>query len=197
MKSSNDIHRLLNDRVEFRLHAAEHHLEQLKEIQSIHGSIAKEQARLEVEMEIDCFLSQVIGAVDSLLYQINNAFDLGVPDKGFSLQQIQSALSAKTKHISLLNELDEARQPGHWYSVLYELRNQSMHRTFLRKVIITHAFEEEPVRIKFLQIQQDIGGNPFEHEMNEEIIPYLEKSLEQVRSLISGIRKSVPILQPS
>ena len=195
MENDSNAHRLLNDRVGFRLYAAEHHLNRLKEIRELYGNIAEEHARIAVEMEIDCFLSQAIGAVDSLLYQINTVFDLGVPDNHFSIHAIQSGLSAKTKYIALLNELDNARKPGNWYSILNELRNQSMHRTFLKKVIVAHAYSEEPPRIKFLRIQKDIDGNPLEYEMNEEIIPYLESSLEKVSTLIHGIRKNAPLLQ--
>ncbi|MGH9991869.1 MAG: hypothetical protein ACREAZ_04400 [Nitrososphaera sp.] len=189
--------RLLNDRVAFRLYAAEQHLGRLKELETVHGGIAKSQARLEVEMVIDCFLSQIIGAVDSLLYQINSVFDLGVPHDRVWFQAVQSGLSAKTKQISLLNELDQARQPGNWFAVLSELRNQSMHRTFLRKVIIAHDFPPKPGQIKFLKVQKDFGGNPFDQVMQEDVIPYLESSLQKVESMIESIRKSEPMLQPS
>jgi len=188
---------MLNDRVAFRLFAAEQHLVRLKEIEKIHGDIAKDQTRLEVEMEIDCFLSQIVGAVESLLFQINSVFELGIPDDGVRFQEVQSGLSAKTKQISLLNELGDVRQRGEWYSVLSELRNQSRHSTFLRKVIIVHDFPPKPGQIRLLKVQKDIQGNPFEQVMQEEVIPYLEKSLEQVRFLIDNIRKASPSLIPS
>src|SRR5437867_7508877 len=169
----------------------------LKEIDRLHGGIAKNQARLKVEMEIDCFLSEIVGAVDSLLFQINSAFDLGISDNRVTFQDVQSALSAKTKHIALLDELDKARQPGKWYSALSELRNQSMYHTFLKKTIIVHDFPGKPAQIKFLKLQRDTEGNPVEQEMQQEVIPYLEKSLEQVSAMINSIRKNSPLLQPS
>ena len=85
---------LLNDRVSFRLYAAEQHLIKLKEIERLHSDIARESARLAVEMEIDCFLSQVVGAVDSLLYLTNSRLDLGVRENHVTFQDVQSALSA-------------------------------------------------------------------------------------------------------
>jgi hypothetical protein len=45
---------LLDDRVEFKLYAAEQHLNRLKEIENVYGDIAKYNARIEVEMEVDC-----------------------------------------------------------------------------------------------------------------------------------------------
>jgi hypothetical protein len=195
MQSDDNLNRLLNNRVAFRLYAAEKHLDRLKEIESIHGDIAKSQSRLEVEMEIDCFLSQIRGAVDSLLYQINSVFDLGIPYDSIRFQEVQSALSAKTKQITLLNELDQARQPGMWFSVLSDLRNQSMHRTFL-KIVIPQEFPSEPGQIKFFIGQEDFQGNPFEKVVQDDVIPYLESSLKKVRSMVENIMKSEPMLQP-
>lgn len=196
MQPSDNVSQLLGDRVAFRLHVAEHHLNRLKEIESLHGGIAKNQDRLEVEMDIDCFLSQIIGAVDSLLFQINSAFDLGISPNRVTFNEVQSGLSAKTKQISLLDELDKARQPGNWYSVLSELRNQSMHRTFLKKVVTVQDFPAKPAEIRFMKSQGDIEGNPIEHVMQEEVIPYLDKSLQQVSSMIDAIRKKSPLLEP-
>lgn len=194
---SNNDTRILNDRVDFRLFAAEQHLKRLKELEALHGDIAKDQARLQVEMEIDCFLSQIIGAVDSLLFQINSVLQLGIPHDRVTFQNVQSGLSAKTKNITLLNDLDFARQPHHWYSLLCELRNQSMHRTFLKKIVAIQDLSAKPAQMRFLKVQKEVEGNPFEEVMQEEIIPYLEKSLENVRKIIIGIRKSEPLLENS
>src|SRR5215210_7147927 len=129
------VKRLLNDRAEFKLFAAEQHLNRLKEIENAYGDIAKDNARIEVEMEVDCFLSQLVGAVDSLLFQINERLDLGIASDRVNFADVQSALSAKTKKIDLLSPLDRARQQGNWYYMLTMLRNQLVHRTFLKKVI--------------------------------------------------------------
>ena len=112
------IKRLLNDRVEFKLYAAEQHLNRLKEIENAYGDIAKDNARIEVEMEADCFLSQLVGTVDSLLFQINDILDLGIPTDRVNFANVQSALNAKTKKIDLLSPLDTVRQQGNWYYML-------------------------------------------------------------------------------
>ena len=189
------IKRLLNDRVEFKLYAAEQHLNRLKEIENAYGDIAKDNARIEVEMEADCFLSQLVGAVDSLLFQINDRLDLGIPSDRVNFSDVQSALSAKTKKIDLLSPLDRARQHGNWYYVLSELRNQLVYRTFLKKAIPEHAFPQKPRQVRFLNVLREFEGNPFGHIMDMEIIQYLEKSLHQVRELIFSIRGSEPLLQ--
>jgi hypothetical protein len=189
------IKRLLNDRVEFKLYAAEQHLNRLKEIENAYGDIAKDNARIEVEMEADCFLSQLVGAVDSLLFQINDRLDLGIPTDRVNFSDVQSALSAKTKKIDLLSPLDRARQHGNWYYMLSELRNQLVYRTFLKKAIPVHAFPQKPRQVRFLNVLREFEGNPFGHIMDMEIIQYLEKSLHQVRELIFSIRGSEPLLQ--
>jgi hypothetical protein len=190
------IKRLLNDRVEFKLYAAEQHLDRLKEIENVYGDIAKNNARIEVEMEVDCFLSQLVGAVDSLLFQINDKLDLGIPVDRVNFADVQSALSAKTKKIDLLSPLDRARQQGNWYYMLSELRSQLVHRTFLKKVISVHDLPTKPRQVRFLNIQRESeGGNLFDRVMDMEIIQYLEKNLQQVRELIFSIRASEPSLQ--
>lgn len=190
------IKRLLNDRVEFKLYAAEQHLNRLKEIENAYGDIAKYNARIEVEMEVDCFLSQLVGAVDSLLYQINDRLDLGVPAEHVNFANIQSALSSKTKLINLLSPLDRARQHGNWYYILSELQAHLVHRTFLKKAISVHDLPLKSRQIRLLNTLREFGeGNPFDHVMDMEVIQFLEKSLHQVRELIFSIRASEPLLQ--
>jgi hypothetical protein len=179
--------RLLDDRVEFKLYAAEQHLNRLKEIENAYGDVARDDARLEVEMEIDCFLSQVVGAVDSLLFQINDRLELGLSADRVNFANVQSALSAKTKKIDLLSDLDTARQQGNWYYLLSELRNRSFHDTFLKKMA------SRPGDIRLLKIQRQ--EEPFDRVMDMGVIPYLEKSLQQVRDLVSVIRAGEPSLQ--
>ena len=194
----NNTSKLLHDRVEFKLFAAERHLDRLKEI----GDIAKDNARIEVEVEIDCFLSQLLGAVDSLLFQINDKLELGIPPDRVSFPNVQSALSAKTKKIDLVSELDEARQRGKWYALLDELRNQSVHGTFLVKKTTTtttmaaQGFSSKPSEVRFLKVQRDFDGSMIEQVviMNLEVMPYLEKSLQQTRELIYHIRAKEPLL---
>ena len=190
------IKRLLNDRVQFKLYAAEQHLNSLKEIENAYGDIAKDNARIEVEMEVDCFLSQLVGAVDSLLFQINERLDLGIPTDRVNFADVQSALSAKTKNIDLLSPLDSARQHGNWYYMLGMLRNQLVHRTFLKNVITTPDLPSEPRQVRFLNVPRGSEErNPFDHIMDIEIVQYLEESLHQVRDLIFSIRAGEPSLQ--
>jgi hypothetical protein len=198
LSDEEQIKRLLDDRVEFKLYAAEQHLNKLKEIEKAFGNISKDKARIEVEMEIDCFLSQLVGAVDSLLSQISDRLDLGISRDRINFVNVQSALIAKTKKIDLLSALDMARQQGNWYQILNELSNLSVHRSFLKRVISLYDFTSpKPEQVRFRNVQRELeeSNNPFDHVMDMEVIPYLEKSLQKVRELIFSIRSSEPLLQ--
>ncbi|MDQ3836873.1 MAG: hypothetical protein M3270_08070 [Thermoproteota archaeon] len=191
-----NIRRLLNDRIEFKLYSAEQHLNRLKEIENVYGDIGRYSARIEVEMEVDCFLSQLVGAVDSLLFEINNKLDLGIPSGQINFANVQSALNAKTKIIDLLFPLDKARQEGMWFFTLSEMRNQLIHGNFLRKVIPANDAQQELSQVPFLNLKREFQQDkPLDHDMDMDLIKYLERSLEQVRELIFSIRSAQPLLE--
>ena len=130
--------------------------------------------RMSAEMEIDSFIYQMIGTVDSLLFKINDTFGLMVPSDRIEIDKIQSALSAETKSIDLLNDLDNANQYGNWYWTIKQLRNYSLGNS----LISTEAFE---VLANYTKT-------------NMKIIPYFEQSLEYLEKLIESIRKREPKL---
>jgi hypothetical protein len=194
------IKRLLDDRVEFKLYAAEQHLNRLKEIENAYGDIAKYNARIEVEMEVDCFFSQVAGAVDSLLFLINDRLELGIPAEQVNFANVQSGISSKTKKIGVLSPLDKARQQGNWYYGLSQMKNQLVHGTFLKKEISVYDLKLNLRQVRLQNLlnvpgEFEEGSNPFDRFSDMELIQYLEKCLQQVRELILSIRASEPFLQ--
>ena len=80
-----------------------------------YNDFALNYIRMSAEIEIDSFLYQNIGTVDSLLFRINDRFGLMILPDRIEIDKIQSALSAETKSIDLLNDLDRASQYGNWY----------------------------------------------------------------------------------
>ncbi len=126
-----------------------------------------------VEMEVDSFLCQMIGTVDSLLFKINDTFGLMIPSDRIEIDKIQSALSAETKSIDLLNDLDRANQYGNWYWTIKQLRNYSLGNSLISQ----QAFEELSNYTKSMKI-----------------IPYFEQSLQYLENLIDSIRKREPKL---
>ena len=117
---------LLLDRVEFKIFAAEKHLNNLKEIELNFPNIEKIHAAIQMELEIDCFLAQLLGTLDCLLLLINTRLDLGIDSGKVDIATVQSALNARTKNISLLTDLHQASEHNSWLWILKEFRNQTM-----------------------------------------------------------------------
>jgi hypothetical protein len=179
--------RFLSDRPKFRLYAAAQHLANLKSIRARHEGLLAPKARIPAEMEIDSFLDQIVGAVHSLFVQIDEKLDLGITVDQLDFGRVQSALSAKTKKIGLLSDLDRARQQGSWYWHLVELRNCSM-RTSFSKILVEGP---DPAIIYFKTDPRDPEGSS---AMDLEVIPYLEQCLSSMEQLIDRIRSSDPML---
>lgn len=192
MSLGNNSEKLLVDRVEFKLHAAEHHLNNLKEIELISGDLSKGNI-VRVEMEIDCFLAQIVGAIDALLVQINMTLGLGIAIDKADIYSVQSALSAKTKNIDLLTELNQAANHDNWFWLLKELRTQSMHRTMLRRMRDYNSFDER-IRVFIPKQQRKSTVSPDDY-MQIELIQYFQESIQKVRELVNTIRLKEPILK--
>lgn len=58
------------------------------------------------------------------------------------------------------------------------------------------GFSSKPSEVRFLKVQRDFDGSMIEQVviMNLEVMPYLEKSLQQTRELIYHIRAKEPLL---
>jgi hypothetical protein len=177
----------LSDRPKFKLYAAAQHLNNLRSIEARHESLVAPKARIPAEMEIDSYLDQMLGAVHSLFVQINEKLDLGITVDQLDFGRVQSALSAKTKKIALLSDLDRARQRGGWYWHLVELRNCSMLMSFSRIVVEG----QNPTMTYFKTDPRDPDGSS---TMDLEVIPYLEQCLSSMEQLIDKIRSNDPML---
>jgi hypothetical protein len=149
----------------------------LKDIELKYKDLTSREIRtsIEIEIEIDSFISQIIATVDSLLFKINNKFRLSIPDDSIEIYKVQSALSSETKSFDLLNDLNDANQPGKWYWIINQLRSYSLDNSLISQ----DAFE----------LLADYT------KTNMKIIPYFEQSLNHLEKLIENIRIREPILQ--
>jgi hypothetical protein len=172
--STEDFSKFQTDRITFKLHACRQHLRNLQDIELKYNDLTSNDVRMSAEMEVDSFLYQMIGTVDSLLFKINDKFGLTIPSDRIEIDKIQSALSAETKSIDLLNDLNNANQYGNWYWTIKQLRNYSLGNS----LISPEAFE---VLANYTKT-------------NMKIIPYFEQSLEYLEKLIESIRKREPKL---
>ena len=147
----------------------------MKDIESKYKDLDSSEVRTSIEIEIDSFISQIIATVDSLLFKINNKFRLSIPDDSIEIYKVQSALSSETKSFDLLNDLNDANQPGNWYWTINQLRNYSLDNSLISQ----DAFE----------LLADYT------KTNMKLIPYFEQSLNHLEKLIENIRIREPILQ--
>jgi hypothetical protein len=134
--------------------------------------------QLEVEVEIDCFLAEIIAAIDALLIQINNDLALGIANEKADLSTIQSALNSKTKNIDLLSELHKASERENWFRLLRELGNRTMYETILQ--------------IKHAKFTLNVGNY-----VDKDMIQYFQDTIWNVRSLVDSIRAKEPLLRRS
>jgi len=131
---------LLSDRTKFKIYAAECHLKKLKELQIKSGNLAGSETRINTELELDCFFSQILGARDSLLFQINKKLDLGISERGVTVDSVRAGLIKLGKG-NLLRNLDTAMKENHWLWLLKQFRNECVHQSFIRKhVAVAHRF---------------------------------------------------------
>jgi hypothetical protein len=175
---------LLRDRVEFKLFGAEIHLNNLLEIQLNYSNFEKENPVVQAELEIDCFLAQILGALDCLLTLINTRLELGIAIGEVDQATIQSALNATTKNISLLTELSQASQHNGWLWVLKEFRDQTMQRP-----------SKEAQAVLFDDRTTSITSKDPKVLINKNLVLYFQQSVNRVRELVNNVRMKEPLLK--
>jgi len=165
------------DRVEFKLSAAHFHLNNLISLQDkfVDNNMNDNVSNQQIEVEIDCFLAQIIAAIDALLVQINNDLGLGIGIEKVDLSTVQSALNAKTKDIDLLSELHRASDYNNWMWLLRKLRNETLYKNLM-------SGNRQKLTLKL------------DENVDMELVKYFEKALQSVRALVSGIRSKEPLL---
>ena len=108
-----DFSKFQTDRISFKLYSCKLHLKNLKDFELKYKDLTSSDVQTSIEMEIDSFIFQMIGTVDSLLFKINNKFQLSIPVGSIEIDKVQIALSAETKSFDLLNDLNKANQKGY------------------------------------------------------------------------------------
>jgi hypothetical protein len=171
---------LIENRIKFKLYAAEHHLKNLEALEQENEIILRFEGRVKWEIEVECFLSQLVGLRDAILFRINDKMGLKLKKTQVKFTNIKIILNALNKR-TLLETIKVFGDKHDWFSVLKELRNQSTHRE-LTNVRIKPDTSEAKVYI--------ITDSPTELE----VIPYLEDSLRKMKDLIEHIKNNEPIL---
>jgi hypothetical protein len=181
---------LLSDRVEFKIFAAEKHLNNLKELEVNFPNIERIDGTIEMEFEIDCFLAQLLGSLDCLLLLINTRLELGIDSGKVDIATIQSALNSRTKNISLLTNLHQASEHNNWLWILKEFRNQIMQRP--SKEVQDLLFEDMTTTIKE---DLNLSIRSSDKYINKNTIRYFQQSVKRDRELVKSIRMKEPLLK--
>ena len=188
MTSKNDSD-LPFDRVEFKILAANEHLKKMQEFQSNHPDAQRIGPALKSEMEIDCFLAQLLGSLDCLLILINLRLELGIATERVDLATIQSALNARTKNISLLTEMHQASAHDGWLWVLKEFRILTMQKP--AKDAQYFLFGDTTISTRDNKNETNLSSDEF---INKMLIRYFQQSHKQVKDLVNSIRLKEPLL---
>lgn len=172
--TSNDLPFLESDRIIFKIYACEEHLKKLKNIQSKYGDLLAKSARVNAELETDSFISQLYGIFDSVFLKINDKLQLGIPTDKVDIDRVLTGLSAETKGVELAHELDQANRRGNLYWIIHQLRKYSLEGSVL---------SANPTLL-FPDLKMNYN----------EVIPFFEHLLRELRTFLKNVRQKEPIL---
>ena len=166
--------RLIENRTEFKLYAAEQHLNNLKRLEHKGSNMRLFKERVLWEMEIESFLFHIVGVWDSLLAKINNIWELRLKGRDVNIDNIEF----------FLNYLNEQ-------ALLISLANFSKNTQELRewRNWVTHE------NLMYVQIRPNTDGEPEVYFVDDPkkklvIIPLLENALQNVKGLVQDIMNS-------
>ena len=170
-------------RVQFKLDAARYFLDRLKELEQKAGSLVGPGIkRHDVELNLDAFLYEVVGALDPLLQEINLAFGLGYKLKEVSMSNIIAKLPQGSRLRKTLVTADEDTKG--WFYRLREYRNHSAHRKVIGFVINVTVGKGNGYEGEYLHkdpLDTSKGG------ADEKVIQYCHNSINRMEHLIDEI----------
>jgi hypothetical protein len=110
--------KMFHDRIRFKFHCAEQHLNNLKSFAEAKDAEGNKEfynktyrIRIKWEDETECVLFHLIGALDALLFRMNEKFGFGLLLYEINLKKISEKLSKEHKDLQSL--LKPARSRGY------------------------------------------------------------------------------------
>ena len=124
---------LIADRIKFKFYVAEKHLANLKHLEVRGETIDNNESRVKYEIEMENFLSHLIGSLDALLVRINDKLGLRIPLNDVMFRTVRDKLDTIARQ-DILEYWSKLRDPliypkGSWLTILTEIRNAGMHRS--------------------------------------------------------------------
>ena len=134
--AEDEARKMFRDRIRFKFHCAEQHLNNLKSFAEAKDAEGNKEfykktyrIRIKWEDETECVLFHLIGALDALLFRMNEKFGFGLLLYEINLKKISEKLSKEHKDLqSLLKPTVEGID---WLYCLIRLRNIGTHRNSL------------------------------------------------------------------
>jgi hypothetical protein len=128
--------KMFHDRIRFKFHCAEQHLNNLKSFAEAKDAEGNKEfynktyrIRIKWEDETECVLFHLFGALDALLFRMNEKFGFGPLLYEINLKKISEKLSKEHKDLQSL--LKPAVEGIDWLYCLIKLRNIGTHRNSL------------------------------------------------------------------
>ena len=186
--SEEDATELIENRVKFKLYAAEQHLKNLKKLEQDGSSMQSFKERVCWEMEIEPFLFHIVGVRDSLFVNINNKFELKLEGRDIDFRNIKIMLN----YLNEQNLLADIKNFDNSFVELKKFRNQSTHHSLIN-ILFSHSLHEnvntgtgtsDKPKVSI------IGGT----NKNLELIPFLENGLQKVKGSVEDLIKKEPRL---
>jgi hypothetical protein len=182
---------LLENRVEFKIYAAEHHLKNLKTLEQRGSTMQSSKERLLWEIEIECFLFHIVGVSDALLHKINDKLTLN--KKRIKISDISKKL-AKLNERGLLAHLENLHHNNE-FCILRDLRNQCTHRKLINvlfrvgsdKAAVSFIVSPKTKLELTTHLLKDIDEEFKNIDDRLEIIPFLDEGLATVKNLVQCI----------
>jgi len=174
--------------VEEKLKAAEYFLDNLKKLEKEVKHLSSADPFL-ARVNLDGFFFEVITAKDLFLQLINKLFKAGFKsgevtiDKLLSINIEQKAKDAVLKIKQLLSDKSS------WLWRLNNYRNVTSHRALLsRHIKLVLGSKREPPQFISLALDPDNSSKGGYHQ---EIIPYCEESLKEMREFLKELYKNI------
>lgn len=179
--SEDEAREIFHDRIRFKFYCAEKHLNNLRTFAEAKDSDGKTEffnktfaIRIRWEDETECVLFHLIGALDALLFRMNEKFGFELLPYEITLKKINEKLSKEHKDLQSL--LKPAVEGTDWLYCLMKLRNVGTHRNSLNVRVVRSIGDDSIPQITSLRYAPDI-----------DVISFLDESLHKMKQLIDSI----------
>lgn len=189
--SEQEARAMFHDRIRFKFYCAEKHLNNLRTFAEIRDSEGKKEFynktygfRIRWEDETECILFHLIGALDALMFRMNEKFSFGLLPYEINLKKITEKLGKEHKELQSL--LKPTMEGIDWLYCLTKLRNIGTHRNSLNVRV-----SRSPKGYGDDLIPQIIS---LRYAPDQDVISFLDESIHKMKQFIHEIPDREPNL---